>query len=239
MAVCYVEVFFLQNAVVDAGLLYLAALWRGVRARPGRIALGAGLGALWAVAACLCGGALCTLPAQAVAALGMLWAGAGRMSCRETAAALGAVWLGALVAGGAAALGLGTMLAGAASGVAGMALLRRRNAPPPPRVRLRVVFGGTEHAMEAVVDTGNRALDPVTGLPVIFLPGPASAAPAGRPLALHTASGVCVLHCFLPEAVYVNGVPVRAAVAMVPPARLPYALTPWALCAGTGKEAIA
>lgn len=97
--------------------------------------------------------------------------GAGRMSCRETAAALGAVWLGALVAGGAAALGLGTMLAGAASGVAGMALLRRRNAPPPPRVRLRVVFGGTEHAMEAVVDTGNRALDPVTGLPVIFLPG--------------------------------------------------------------------
>ena len=57
-----VEGFFVQNTVINAGLLWLAAAWRGDRARPLSVLLGAMLGAAYAVAAAAFGGVLRSLP---------------------------------------------------------------------------------------------------------------------------------------------------------------------------------
>ena len=104
---------------------------------------------------------------------------------------------------------------------------------PAQDAQLRVVCGGRETRLRAIVDTGCRAVDPETLLPVIVLPAGAVRPPEGcRPLWVKTAAGRTSLSCFTPEAVFINGIPVSACVATAPGESLPHALIPVALCAG-------
>lgn len=231
MAVCYLETFVLQNAFVDAGLLYLAALWRGGPVRHVRILLGALLGTAFAVLAAATGGLLRSAPALLAVSAGMALVAFGCPARAETLKSAGALWLFAAVLGGIAALGVPVAAAGAATGAAGVALLRRKNAPPPPRVTLTVRQGAITRTFDAIVDTGNRALDPLTSLPAVLVPGGPFQAREGRVLCVRTAAGASLLPCFLPDFLSIDGRPVRAVAAVAPPGMLDGALVPWALCA--------
>lgn len=80
-------------------------------------------------------------------------------------------------------------------------------------------FGGRQACMRALVDTGNRLVDPVTGLPVIAAPrevlapvlpssldvNDLSTMPMGfRLLRAQTAAGQCMFMCFRPERVMIT-----------------------------------
>lgn len=231
MAVCYVEAFVLQNAFADAGLLWLAAVWRGGRISPLRILLGAALGTAWALAAAMIGGALRGAAVQGAVSGLMVWTALGTRPGKETLQSMGMLWVGAAALGGLAALGMPIVMAGAATGLGGLALLRRKHTMPPPAVRLCIRQKDTARRMEAVVDTGNRAIDPLTCLPVVFIPTGAFAADEGRLLCIRTAAGIRMMPCFIPDAVWINGKAVRAVVALAPAGYLDSALVPWSLCA--------
>jgi hypothetical protein len=231
MATVYIEGFIVQNACVDAALLWLAAAWRGAKIRPWRLLLGTLVGVLFAVGAALLGGVLRTAFAQLLASGAMVALAAAPRSALEGVTLTGVLWLGALLAGGAAALGLSMLPAGVMTGFAGMALLRRKNAPPPPTASVAIRRGDKTIALEAVVDTGNRALDPWTAMPVVFVAAGLFPGEKGRPMAIRTAAGKRALCCFTPDAIAVNGQPVRAAVALAPDDFLDCALVPAGLCA--------
>ena len=230
MAVFYVETFILQNTLVDAGLLWLAAAWHGGRVRPLRIALGAMVGGGWAAVAMTTGGLFLSLPMQGAVSMLMIWIGLGTLARMEWMKATGTLWVGSALLGGIAALGGSLALAGAATGVTGVAMLRRRSTLPPPRVTLFLQRGRVTQTVDAIVDTGNRALAPWTGLPVIFIPEGVFVADEGLVMCIRTAAGMRLLPYFVPDAVMVDGSPVRAAVALAPRGFLENALVPWALC---------
>ena len=231
MAVLYVETFILKNAIVDAGLLWIAAAWRGGRVRPFRILLGAAFGTAWAVIAAMAGGLLCSAPAKWAVSLLMAWVGLGGAARMETVKSACAMWAAAAMLGGAVALGFSMPLAGTVTGAAGMAILRRHRAPIAPAVTLTIRKGATSREMEAMLDTGNRALEPWTGLPVILVEEGVFQGDAERVIFIRTAAGARSLPCFRPDQVLVNGTAVRAMVALVPSGFLGCALVPWALCA--------
>lgn len=231
MAVCYVETFFLWNLCVDAGLLWLVAAWRGGRMHPLRILLGALLGALYAVLAAAAGGMLRSLPAQIIASLGMAAVALPKTTLRKLAQSMGVLWLGAAIMGGIQAMGLSMLPAGLATGFSGMALLRRKNTPLPPSILLTIRVAEMESTMEAIVDTGNRALDPVTGFPVVLIPAGIFDTEACRMLVIRTAAGRCLLPCFVPDALLLDGQPRQAVIACCREGSLECALVPWALCA--------
>ncbi len=231
MAVCYVETYILQNACVDAGLLWLASAWRGGRINPFRILAGALFGALWALAAAATGGVLRSVLLQATVSVVMVWVALGRSARTDLLKTAGALWMGAAMLGGAAAMGVPMLTAGVATGVAGMALVRRKRSPPPPRVTLTISQGSVTRTMDAIVDTGNRALDPWSGLPAVFVPEGPFIPEEGRVICIRTAAGARILPCFEPERVTIDGMPMRAVVALTPAGFLESALVPWALCA--------
>lgn len=224
------EVFLLKNVCADAALLFLAARFQGVRARAVRIAAGAVFGAFSALGAAAAGGVFTAFPVQAAVCLGMAFIAAGRGKALRVSLSM---WTGAMLLGGASLLGLPWLAAGAVSAMALCAIWMRKNAPLPEEAQLRIVCGGRETRLRAIVDTGCRAVDPETLLPVIVLPAQALRPPREcRPLRVKTAAGAATLGCFTPEAVFVNGVPVGACVAVSPEGALPHALIPVALCAG-------
>ncbi|MCL1963726.1 MAG: sigma-E processing peptidase SpoIIGA [Firmicutes bacterium] len=230
MAAVYVETFILKNTIVDAGLLWLAAAWRGGQVKPFRILFGAALGSAWALVAAMAGGPLSSALAGGVISLLMAWVGVGGRAHVETVKSACALWFGAAVLGGVMALGLSLLLAGTLTGAAGVALVRRKRMPLSPAVTLSIFKGDVARKMEAMVDTGNRALDPWTGLPVIFVQEGVFCV-AERVLSIRTAAGMRTLPCFEPDHVTVDGNPVRAMVAVVPRGLLDRALVPWVLCA--------
>ncbi|MDR0929755.1 MAG: sigma-E processing peptidase SpoIIGA [Oscillospiraceae bacterium] len=138
---------------------------------------------------------------------------------------------GGAAGGGAAALGLSLLPAGVMTGFAGMALLRRKNAPPPPAATVQICQGDRIITLSAVVDTGNRALDPWTAMPVVFVSAGLFPGEKGRPMAIRTAAGERAVCCFTPDAIAVDGQSVRAAVALAPDDFLDCALVPPGLCA--------
>jgi len=147
----------------------------------------------------------------------------------QIAQSTGAVWTFSLLLGGAAALGLSMLLAAVCTGAFGMTLLRRKNAPPPETVCLTVRQGEVSRSVSALVDTGCRALDSWTGLPVVFVPEGLFAPEPGRILSIRTAAGARLVPCFVPDEVMIDGASVRAVVALLPGALLPSALAPGSL----------
>lgn len=224
------EVFLLKNICADAALLFLAARFQGVRIRGARVAAGAVFGALCALGSATAGGAFAAFPAKAAVCAVMALIAAGRAKALRVCLSM---WTGAMLLGGASRLGFSWLAAGVVSGMALCALCVRRAAPPAQDAQLRVVCGGRETRLRAIVDTGCRAVDPETLLPVIVLPAGAVRPPEDcRPLWVKTAAGRTSLSCFTPEAVFINGIPVSACVATAPGESLPHALIPVALCAG-------
>ena len=226
----YVETFVLQNALADAGLLWLAAAWRGSQVSPLRILYGALLGAAWALAAAMTGGALSSFWLQGVVSALMVMVALGRRPYKETLQSIAALWLGAAALGGVTALGVPSVCAILLVGVGSCYLTFRKRALPPPKVFVVICQGEKVFRTDAIVDTGNRALDPYTHLPVIFIPmGPFEA--AGQTLLIKTAAGIRVMPFFTPDELTVNGRPVSAVVALAPKENLHCALVPASLCA--------
>ena len=224
------EVFLLKNACADAALLFLAARFQGVRAKGARIAAAALFGALCALVSLGAGGAFASLPAKAACCAAMVLIATGK---EKLPAVCASVWTGALLAGGANRMGLSWLTAGIVSGAALCALQIRRSAPAPRAARLSLVRGGKETRVPAIIDSGCRAIDPGTLLPVIVVP--AKAAPPqkdARAIWVETAAGRARLTRVEPEAVLINGIPVSACVAAAPEGTLRYALIPPAFAAG-------
>ena len=225
----YMEAFVLQNALADAGLLFLTAAWRGGRVSPLRIALGALLGAAWALAAAMAGGALSSLWLQGAVSALMVMIALGRRPYRKTLQSVAALWLGAATLGGVTSLGVPSLCAILLVGVGGCYLTCQKRALPPPKVLLMIRQGEKVLRTDAIVDTGNRALDPYTHLPVIFIPAGSFTAP-GQTLLIKTAAGIRAMTFFTPDELTVNGRPVSAVVALAPKENLHCALVPASLC---------
>lgn len=230
VAACYAETFLITNAVVDAGLLLIASALKGGRIRPIRILLGALLGAVCALFSAALGGALRSLWAQGLVSLLMVLTVVGNAAWREKLRLFGALWLSAAILGGMAALGIPLFIAGIATGVAGMAIVRRKNAPLAPCVKLTIRQGEVIHSLNAIVDTGNRVLDPLTGLPVILVDEGLFPIEQKQVVCVRTAAGTRLLSCFQPDELFVDGSPMAAMVALAPEGMLERALVPWALC---------
>lgn len=226
----YVETFVLQNALADAGLLWLAAAWRGGRIRPLRILLGALLGAFWALAAAAVGGVLSSFMLHLAVSALMVLVALGCRPYRETLQSILALWLGAAALGGVTALGVPSALAVLLMGVGGYCLVLRKRALPPPQVFLVVRQGENTLRADAIVDTGNRALDPYTHLPVVFVPKGSFDAP-DQTLLIRTAAGIRAMPFFSPDELTIDGRPVSAVVALAPKEYLHCALVPASLCA--------
>ncbi len=226
MAVCYVEAYVLQNICLDAGLLWLASAWRGGRAKPLRILAGALTGAGWALVAAMVGGILRSVLFQGITSFAMVWIALGQITHVERIKAAGVLWIGATMLGGAVTMGMSMMTAGVATGMASMAMARRKHAPPPERVTLYIRRGIVAHTMEAMIDTGNRAIDPISGLGVVFIPECLFQPGVGHMLCIRTIAGTRLMPCFLPDELTVNGMEVRGVVALAPVGFLETALVP-------------
>lgn len=243
------ELFFVINGAMDALLLYLSLLWlEAGRIRLVRILAAASLGALYA---CLAYhpslSVLQTLPARFVCAAGMVRIAVGSIPLRQTLRGAVLLMAAAFLSGGAAwaarmALPQHTvvtaLLAGAlVAGLVGHLWLRRSRRTAMVYGQITLRHRGVELSLDAAVDTGNQALDALTGLPVVVLPReraerafPLLASqelPEGmRLIGLRSVSGTALLPCFVPEFISWNHEPVKAVVAVAPRGALRMALAP-------------
>lgn len=228
----YVEVFLLDNLLINLLIARLAAALLSVRPPTPRLMGACSLSALIAALAAYllpaAGNMLFKLPLLVLMAAAVPF-----RSIRGFVSALGATLLATLAVGGltlAAALlfgGRGTLsgsglplraaLVSAAAAsflprAAGRLLLRRTQNAQLAEV---VVFhGGIVRRFCGVVDTGNTLTEPVSGLPVIVLRCRALEGAAGMKLAVKTAAGSALLPCFIPERIIVGGRETACAVAL-------------------------
>ena len=238
----YIELFLLDNLLMDLLTLRLAAAMLSVRPGGKRVFLFAAAGSV--AAAVGAGGftPLLSLPGKLLTALLMSFALPAKKFRGRLLAFLalllaavtsgGAVLLTALLFGGGTSFGTvraGLPLRAALIGALFVSFLPRiiirilsRRLPPGGTVRLRIEFqsrsGNAPAAIEcaALVDTGNTLTEPVSGLPVIVVNAQKYAARAGHAsliIPISTASGADELRAVRPKCILVNGVPVRALVA--------------------------
>ena len=229
----YIELFLLDNALMDLLILRLAAAMRG-----GRLQVG------WAVIGCL-GGALYALwvaywpPAGcliAKVAFGLLltlalsprdWRDYGLgVLCLFAAAFLagGMAFALALATGGQLAKGaiwggvplrtaLVTALAASFLPRAIRRILRRKKAGA---VEMILCHGGKRRVLVGMVDSGNSLFEPCSGLPVIVAYLPCLTEQAHVPIPISTVQGKHVLFGFKPQCLQVNGVALDAWIALNP-----------------------
>ena len=230
----YIEIFILDNLLMDLLILRLAAALLEVRPPLFR-QLGAGLvSALIAALAAFAVPALYSpwlrlpqliplclgLPAKgprgfAKALAALLFSSLAVGGCALAAAVLTGGGLNAgFVSGG---ISLRCALAGAlaASFMPGAArkMLRRR-LPKELSAELRIFTGSSEHVFTAAIDTGNRLTEPVTGLPVAIIRCAELEKRASLPIPAVTPAGSSVLWGFRPRRALVNGRPAALVVAL-------------------------
>ena len=222
-----IEGYFLANLLMDVLLLAAVARSRG-RVRWRRVLLGGFGAALYAVLAqfpplaALRWPLLQPLPALALSCLALRGS-----TLREVLTGAGLLWAGAVFLGGAQLLAAWTglsplpaLLVSAGGGVSALAALlgARRRRLVTWEVELCAVTCHGRARFRAMVDTGNRLHEPLSGLPVLIaearllrplLPPEYSAAskamPAGwRAVAYGALGGAGRLPCFLPDALYVD-----------------------------------
>ncbi len=249
----YIELFLLDNLLMDLLILRLSAAMLSLKASFGRILIFALFGS--AAAAAAAGGLsfLLALPGKLGLALVMSFALPGR-SARSRAYSFAAVLLSAAIVGGAVLLialifgedvrtgGIGLRTAlwgsfGAALLPSAIRKLLSRRTPAGATVRLHIEFssasGSKPIECAALIDTGSSLFEPVSGLPVIVLNRRryADAAALARiPIPIRTASGAAVIYAIRPVKLLLDGSPVNALVAfssaesaLVPPAAMPAA----------------
>ncbi|NCB30948.1 MAG: hypothetical protein EOM66_06015 [Clostridia bacterium] len=245
----YIELFLLDNALMDWLILRLATALRGRKPVGWKTAAGCILGALYALGAVYwpqAGGLLgkaafgCAL-ALALSpkgwldyALAVLCLFASAFSIGGLAFALalatggwmeqGVVWTGLPVRTALCIALLASFLPGAARRI-----LRRRQRGS---VQLEVEYQGAFYKLDALIDSGSSLWDPLSGLPVIVAYLPALAKEARLPIPVATVNGKSVLYALHPQRIALDGAqlyallaispsPLRDAEALIPPAALP------------------
>lgn len=233
----YIELFLLDNLLMDLLILRLAAAMLSVKPRWKRTFPAALIGS--AAAALAAGGAvfMLSLPFKLLSVMlaalalpfrrlrGYLRAVLAVFVSSVTvggAALLAALLTGGTVKGGAliAPLPLRSVLIGAAAAaylprIINRMLLSRsgREHTAALEAELR---GGLRIECAALVDTGCTLFDPVTALPVVLVSRkryPRAAELAHIPIPVRTVAGGCVVYALRPAQLLVNGAPVAALVA--------------------------
>jgi len=244
-----IEAFFVLNAAMDACIVVLALKWLDTgRLNALRITLAACAGAAYACAAWAARNrALLTPPLLFTAAWLVMRVASGRVPFKTTLKGAGYFLAAAFLIGGtvfaltgllrelplAAALASGTAVAG----LAALALGRNKKRSRWEYGRITIRYRETQAAFDAAVDSGNHAVDPISGLPAVIATFETMAEvfpklldgglPEGmRLIVLNAVSGKTLAPCFTPDVITWNGEPIRAAVAIAPRARLSVALAP-------------
>ena len=210
-----IEAFFLVNQLMDFAVI--AAVQGGLgRFHPARALAGSAFAAIYAAAAWGWLPALGRWPVQL-----LLLAAIAQLSVSSpspTLAAHGAVWMAitAAFAGACAGLLRPWSLAGAlGAGLAGTAIVRAQMHLSRARqfsgtIRVCAISGHQRVCFNALIDSGNRLREPLSGQPVLILDA-ALAARLGhsgpdRRIAYGSVGGRGTLRCFKPDAIYIfNG----------------------------------
>ena len=243
----YIELFLLDNLVMDCLMLRIAAVLGAGRLPVRRMLLASALGACGAWVA-LFFPPLVSLPGKAVS--GLLFALAfPAKSLREYGHAAAAVFAAAFLTGG-LVFALALCFDGGMRGGAVLASLPVRTAlyaalaaaflpnlirrPPARRARagihtvVMLCAAGREYRLDALTDTGNALVEPLSGKPVIVAYLPELAEYAHIPIPTATAGGTGILYALRPERLSVNGreseallalssVPLHGTEALLPP----------------------
>ena len=102
----------------------------------------------------------------------------------------------------------------------GLRALLARNAKSASAVRLRLCHKGREYLLEGIVDTGNFLTEPLSALPVVVFYARGFPGAGGVPVPVRGATGgpAAVLYAFAPEALYdrATGARLNALVALAP-----------------------
>lgn len=168
------ERYLLVNALMDALILALGLRLSGQRLTL-RLVPAALLGALYALLCALYGGWLASLPVQAVALVMMLRVTSGRFR-RRWGRLFAATAVGALFVGGtmhwlmARFPGMAGFIASALAGTLALWLWQDRRQMALTRLMVSVLVRQPrgETRFEALIDTGNRLREPISGLPVMI-----------------------------------------------------------------------
>lgn len=216
-----IELFVLYNAVMNALLLFLTGRLSGLRARIPRLLCGAGLGALYAVASCLepmlflqewyckllCAGLMATMVFLPAPPRRLLRAA---VSFFVAAFLLGGTGFSLMYLMGARGYGweLASLLAvvGACACVALTCGIRRSVFTRSLR-QVQISYQGETITFTALVDTGNRLTEPMSGLPVLVVEQGALGninIPDERSIPFRAMGGEGFLPTFEPDNLYVN-----------------------------------
>ena len=171
-----VERYLLVNVLMDALVLALGLRLSGLRVVPRRLFPAALLGALYALLCAVSGGSWpASLPAQAVVLCAMLRISAGKLRsgwcCLFAATAVGALCIGGTMGWLLARFpGTAGYAASALAGALALWLWRDRRQMSLTRLTVCVCVRqpGSEARFEALIDTGNRLREPISGLPVVI-----------------------------------------------------------------------
>ncbi|HWQ58553.1 MAG TPA: sigma-E processing peptidase SpoIIGA [Clostridia bacterium] len=227
----YIELFILDNLVMDALILRLASAFCAAPVKFSRILFFSLLGAGLAFAS-LVWEPLVTLPGKLLTAMLMALAFPVK-GFASYLRALAAMFGAALLVGGFAfALALAdgggftggalvgswklrtALIVATAAAFAPYALRRFRMNAPARIAKVTLVAGGKEHRLRGLWDTGARLYEPVSGLPVVTAYLPALAAEANIPVPASTVTGDTILFALKPDALFIDG---RASDALVAP----------------------
>lgn len=211
----YIELFILDNLIMNALMLRIAAAFCSVRLPVWRMALWSAAGAVYAVFALYCP-LLMTLPFKLVS--GALMASALPTKCiKGYALGTAALYIAAFITGGmvtalaymtgalenggaTASIPLAVALTGAliATFLPRLAreLVRRQSGY---KGELVILSGGREYRMHAIVDTGSSLREPVSGLPVTVVYRRELIPLASIPVPVTTLTGSAVLYAFAPD----------------------------------------
>lgn len=218
-----IEAFAAVNLCMDAlSLLAAQRLCSPQRTHPARVAAGALVGTGYAFWHAL-------VPMQGVFAIGgcvlttyiMAAIAIPARNWRERLRGCGLLLGCCMLAGGACTacerlFGAGVMALLCGAGVCAlfMPLLKKAGSRAVSAAVVTCMYRGRQTRMRALIDTGNRLSDPLTGLPVIAAPrealgaiipesvqasDPATMPPGFRLLRAQTAAGPCLLMCFHPQ----------------------------------------
>lgn len=233
----YIEVFFIDNFIMNALILRMTSSLVRRKAPLWLILLGSALGALYASLSVTVARALMLLPFKL--SLGFVIAlFIPFRSFKDYALNVAALYFSSFVAGGAVvclqciieklcggngAIGSVSFTAaflGAASAFAAPRFFRKLhgiNLSECTKRRLRLCHKGIICEFEAVIDTGNSLKEPISGIPVIIVNAPQFTDFAFLPIPYATIDAQCIMYGFMPDRIeiYQGGwIAVSAAVAL-------------------------
>lgn len=243
----YIELFLLDNLLMNLLVLHLTAAIVSIRPKKRRLFLFALGSAVYAAVGAGLFPALLSFPMKLFAGLPLAFF-IPVHNIRELVRNWIALLIASLMAGGTvfaisivfsedfvSGIALRTYLTGAfvvailPSQIRKLLARRVRN---ENIVQLEIVFDGSSIACAGLADTGSNLIEPITGIAVILLPiayqekADCSGSKRSLPITMTTAAGETVIEGFRPKSVQINGVAVNAVIGF---ARVQIAIVPGAL----------